>query len=63
MQYYGVCMCVCLYVWADGWTVCMRVHVCLNICLCVHITFTAVSTIDKNIYKDMFVVVDLIICR
>ncbi len=38
---YGVCMYVCLYVWADGCTVCMCVHVSLNICLCVHDTVTS----------------------
>ncbi len=49
VQYYGVCMYVCLYVWEDGCTVCMCVHVSLNICLCVHDAFTAVSMIEIRI--------------
>ncbi len=52
-----VCMCVCMCGLMVVLYVC--VYVSLNICFCVHDTFTAVSTIEiKFIYKDIFVVVD-----
>ncbi len=45
---YGACMYVSLYVWEDGCTICMCVHVSVNVC--VYDTVTSMTTIEIRIY-------------